>query len=90
MDLSDTKLEIDIAQWETGVIFPSEREKVDHFTVTETGSFLVRYDIQPHLVFQFIETKLEEANERKELIRHLKRRDSYLRQKLIETYGLKV
>ena len=46
LDLSGMELEIDIAQWETGVIFPSEREKVQHFLVTETGSFFIRYDIQ--------------------------------------------
>jgi len=83
------QVEIDIAQWETGVIFPSEREKVVHFGVTETGSFIIRYDIQPHLVFEMIKSKMDEAKERKELIRHLQRRDRYLRQKLIDNYGLK-
>ena len=39
-DLSGMQLEIDIAQWETGPIFPSEREKIDYFSVTEAGSFL--------------------------------------------------
>ena len=39
-DLSKMQLEIDIAQWETGPIFPSEREKIDYFSVTEAGSFL--------------------------------------------------
>ena len=49
IDLSKMELEIDIAQWETGVIFPSEREKMIYFSVTETGSFLVRFDIQESL-----------------------------------------
>ena len=90
VDLSEMQVEIDIAQWETGQpVSPSEREKVDYFGVTETGSFLIRYDIQPHIVFEMIHSKLEEARERKELIRHLERRDRYLRQKLIDTYGLK-
>ena len=45
-----------------------------------------RYDIPPHLIFDMIAKKYDEARERKELVRLLQRRDRYLRQKLQDTY----
>ena len=45
-----------------------------------------RYDIPPHLIFDMIAKKYDEARERKELVPLLQRRDRYLRQKLQDTY----
>ena len=49
------------------------------FKVTEIGSFEVRYDIQPDLLFEMLYEKIEEVRERKDLIHHLIRRESYLK-----------
>ena len=87
LDLSDYQLEIDIAQFETGYIYHermNERYKPNYFTVTEHGSFDVRYDIQPNMLNEKIAEKVEEVKERKDLIRHLIRRENYIKQKLID------
>jgi len=91
MDLSQYQLEIDVAQFETGYIYHermNERYKPTYLKVTEIGSFEVRYDIQPDLLFDMLYEKIEEVRERKDLIHHLIRRESYLKQKLIEEYKL--
>ena len=46
--------------------------------------FKVRYDIDPITLGRNIKENLAEAAERKDLIRHLQRRESYLIQKLVE------
>ena len=87
MDLSDYKMEIDIAQFETGYIhheYMNERYKPTYLTVLEDGSFQVRYDMEPSNLIQLIGEKIDEVRERKDLIRHLERRESRLRQKLVE------
>ena len=87
MDLSDYKMEIDIAQFETGYIHHehmNERYKPTYLTVLEDGSFQVRYDMEPSNLIQQIGEKIDEVRERKDLIRHLERRESRLRQKLVE------
>ena len=86
-DLTDYKMEIDIAQFETGYIHHehmNERYRPTYLSVLEDGSFQVRYDIEPSNLLKSIEDKLDEVKERKDLIRHLERRESYLRQKLID------
>ena len=85
------QLEIDVAQFETGYIYHermNERYKPTYLKVTEIGSFEVRYDIQPDLLFDMLYEKIEEVRERKDLIHHLICRESYLKQKLIEEYKL--
>ena len=39
----------------------------------------MRYDIQPDLLFEMVYDKIEEVRERKDLIHHLIRRESYLK-----------
>ena len=67
----------------------SAREKKISFSVTETGSFLVRYDIRPELLIENLCQFSEEAQERKQFYRQLKRRRKFLEEKLCETYGIK-
>ena len=67
----------------------SAREKKISFSVTETGSFLVRYDIRPELLIENLRQFSEEAQERKQFYRQLKRRRKFLEEKLCETYGIK-
>ena len=67
----------------------SAREKKISFSVTETGSFLVRYDIRPELLIENLRKFSEEAQERKQFYRQLKRRRKFLEEKLCETYGIK-
>ena len=91
MDLSAFKIEIDIAQFETGYIHHehmNERHKPEYLSISESGSFLVRYDIEPSELLSQILAQIDEVKERKDLVRHLERRERYLRQKLVDEYKL--
>jgi len=65
------------------------REKKISFSVTETGSFLVRYDIRPEILIENLRKFSEEAKERKLFYQQLKRRRKFLEERLCETYGIK-
>ena len=62
----------------------TERYLPTYFSITEYGSFEVRYDIQSDQLTQLMLEKVEEVAERKELMRHLWRREKYLKNKLID------
>lgn len=57
--------------------------------MTERGSFLVRYDIRPEQLIEHLSKFSEEARERRQFYRQLKRRRNFLEERLCETYGIK-